>query len=902
MPLDPFILIDGSSYLFRAYHALPPLTTTKGQPTGAIYGMVNMLRKLIAQYNPNKIAVVFDAKGKNFRHALYEPYKANRTVMPQELSQQIEPLHAIIEAMGLPLVMVSGVEADDVIGTLATAAKAKGLSTLIFSGDKDFIQLIDDQILLINPMNDEILDDAQVLKKLDIVPAQMVDYLTLIGDSIDNVPGVPSVGPKTAVKWLKTYQSLEGIIAAAAHIHGKVGKQLRDTLPLLAMFKTLVTIQTDVKMDIKIEDCIQKEPDIQRLRTLLTDLEFKAWVKMLDSEYTHHMPVIEEKKTEALNNTYETILSEEQFEQWLHRLQNTTLWAFDTETTSLDYMQAKIVGLSFATRPGTAAYLPLKHDYEGAPLQLDCETVLRRLKPLLENEHLLKIGHNLKYDQEVLKNHGIELRGLGFDTMLESYVLNSTFSRHNLDALAKKYLNYETVSFEMLAGRGAKQLTFNQVPLEQAAFYAAEDADITLKLHHHLWPSLSAAPAQKEIFEAIEMPLIPILVSIERQGVLIDAEELALQGKTLSHRLEICEEQIYRLANKEFNINSPKQLQEILYQDLKLPILAKTPGGQASTAESVLEELALSFELPQIILDYRSLVKLKTTYIDKLPLQINADTGRVHTSYHQAVTATGRLSSSDPNLQNIPIRTAEGRQIRRAFIAPPGYKIISADYSQIELRILAHLSQDPALVKAFELGDDIHRNTAAAVWGVPLEFVSAEQRRSAKTINFGLMYGMSAFGLSKQLGIPVQAAEEQVQRYFSCFSEVKLFMNTLKIKAAEEGYVQTLMGRRLYLPDLKSPIMASRRAAERAAINAPMQGSNADIIKLAMIAMNKAFHQQNPKIRMIMQVHDELIFEVKKDFVAQALEQIKEIMENVYSLSVPLKVDIGVGNNWDEAH
>lgn len=899
VPLDPFILIDGSSYLFRAYHALPPLTTTKGQPTGAIYGMVNMLRKLIAQYHPTKIAVVFDAKGKNFRHALYEPYKANRTVMPEELAQQIEPLHAIIKAMGLPLVMVKGVEADDVIGTLATGAKARGLSALIFSGDKDFIQLIDEQIRLINPLTDDLLDYEGVLKKLEIVPAQMVDYLTLIGDSIDNVPGVPSVGPKTAVKWLKTYQSLEGILAAASNISGKVGEQLREALPLLPIFKTLVTIKTDVEMDIKIEDCVPKVPDPERLEQLFSELEFKAWIKLLQIE---KIPLVQEKKLEATHNGYETILSEEHFEQWLYRLQNTKLWAFDTETTSLDYMQAKIVGLSFATQPGAAAYLPLKHDYEGAPLQLDFETVLRRLKPLLENEHLLKIGHNLKYDQEVLKNHQIELQGLGFDTMLESYVLNSTFSRHNLDALAKKYLNYETVTFEMLAGKGSKQLTFNQVPLEQAAFYAAEDADITLKLHHHLWPRLSASLDQKKIFETIEMPLIPILVRMERQGVLIDSEELALQGKALTHRLEICEEQIYRLANKEFNINSPKQLQEILYNDLKLPILAKTPGGQASTVESVLEELALSFELPQIILDYRSLVKLKTTYIDKLPLQINADTGRVHTSYHQAVTATGRLSSSDPNLQNIPIRTPEGRQIRRAFIAPPGYKIISADYSQIELRILAHLSQDPALVKAFEVGDDIHRNTAAAVWGLSLESVTAEQRRSAKTINFGLMYGMSAFGLSKQLGISVQAAEEQVQSYFDCFSGVKSFMNTLKIKASEEGYVQTLMGRRLYLPDLKSPIMASRRAAERAAVNAPMQGSNADIIKLAMIAMDKAFHQQNTKIRMIMQVHDELVFEVQENFVEDALKQIKEIMEGVYLLSVPLKVDIGVGNNWDEAH
>ncbi len=909
IPQDPLILVDGSSYLFRAYHALPPLSTASGQPTGAIVGVITMLKKLITHYNPSKIAVVFDAKGKNFRHELYAPYKANRAVMPEELAMQIAPLKEVIEAMGLALITVPGVEADDVIGTLSARAKTQGHFVLISSGDKDFVQLVDPQLFVVNTMTDQVLDTEAVSKKFEIRPDQMVDYLSLIGDTVDNIPGVPSVGPKTAVKWLKEYGTLEAIIEQAAEIQGKVGESLRATIAQLPLFKSLVTIQTDVALEQTLEDCMFRKPDKEELEKLLKELECTNLLKNVsffnkekkDHELLEIKSEASQKKKVSPQN-YETILSQEHFEQWFKRLEKAELFAFDTETNSLDYMAAQIIGLSFAIQPQEAAYVPLRHDYMGAPEQLDRAWVLERLKPLLEDESKPKVGHNLKYDKEVLVNHGIILRGGRFDTMLESYVLGSTAIRHNLEALAKKYLHLETVSFEALAGKGKKQLTFNEIDIEKASFYAAEDADITLQLHQMLWPRLQASHDEKTVFETIEMPLIPILVSMERGGVLVDAQALAAQGFDLEKQLQSYADRIYTLAGKNFNIDSPLQLQSILYEDLKLPILQKTSGGQPSTAEAVLEKLADNFELPGLVLHYRSLSKLLSTYVYRLPQQINPHTGRVHTSYHQAVTGTGRLSSSHPNLQNIPIRTPEGRNIRSAFVAPTGYKMVSADYSQIELRILAHLSQDPGLLQAFSLGDDIHRNTAAAVWNIPLESVTPEQRRSAKAINFGLMYGMSAFGLSKQLGIPVDAAQLQVDRYFECFSKVKHFMAQVVAEGVKQGYVQTIKGRRLYLPDLKSPNAIARRAAERAAVNAPMQGSNADIIKLAMIELYRVIQDTPQTIRMVMQVHDELVFEVAESEVQKATAQIRQIMEGICTLCVPLKVDIGVGNNWDEAH
>jgi DNA polymerase-1 len=924
VPKNPFILVDGSSYLFRAYHALPPLTTAKGLPTGAIYGVVNMLRKLINTYHPEKMAVVFDSKEKNFRHALYEPYKANRTVMPDELQHQIEPLHAIIQAMGLPLVVIPGIEADDIIGTLAEQAKASGLFTLISTGDKDFAQLVCEEIFLINTMSDDIFDRTRVIEKFEVPPEQIIDYLTLIGDTVDNVPGIPKVGPKTAVKWLQTYGSLQEIVVNAADIPGKVGENLRETIDQLPLFKELVTIKVHLPIEYKVADFTPQKRDVEKLKILFSELEFKAWLKNLNefeteqasetvkkeiknshTEIRSSAPVEQQKPIEKHAEklaAYETILEKSVFEKWLKKLKNSALFAFDTETTSLDYMLAEIVGVSFAVTPGEAAYLPLAHDYMGAPVQLNREWVLEQLRPLLEDKKQQKVGHNLKYDSEVLANHGIMLQGIAFDTMLESYVLDSTATRHDMNTLAERHLHYKPVPFEAVAGKGVKQITFNQVPLESAAFYAAEDADVTLKLHQTFWPLLQQLPKQKIVFETIEMPLVPVLVRMERGGVLIDAEYLAAQSVALGKRLVEIETEAYQMAGQSFNINSPKQLQEILYTQLKCPVLEKTPTGQPSTAESVMQQLAENYPLPKVILEYRSLSKLKSTYTDKLPQQINPKTGRIHTSYHQATTSTGRLSSSDPNLQNIPIRTALGRKIRGAFIAPTGYKIVSADYSQIELRIMAHMSQDPGLLKAFSMGDDVHQSTAAAVFGVNLAAVTPDQRSRAKAINFGLMYGMSAFGLAKQLGISRGDAEKQVALYFTCFPGVKVFMEGIRKRALEEGFVETLTGRRLYLPDLKSSYVATRHAAERAAINAPMQGTNADIIKLAMIQLDQWIVQDSLDIRMIMQVHDELVFEVSEKILENALSSIKTVMETVLPLSVPLKVGIGVGDNWDEAH
>ncbi len=902
IPNDPFILVDGSSYLFRAFHALPPLTTTKGQPTGAIFGVVNMIRKIIQDYKPSQMAVVFDSKEKNFRHQRYPQYKANRVVMPVELQQQIEPLHAIIRAMGLPLVLIPAVEADDIIGTLAVQAKKQGLFTLISTGDKDFAQLVEDNILLMNTMSGDIFDREKVVEKFEVPPEKMIDYLTLIGDTVDNIPGVPKVGPKTAVKWLQTYGSLQGIIEHADEISGKVGENLRETLKDIPLFQELITIQLDVPHAFKPEDLRVREPDIAQLRALYQELEFKTWLRMLGEApvAVRELDPPAQKPETALQ--YETILTKEHFISWLKRLAVAPLFSFDTETTGLDYMSAEIVGVSFSITPGEAAYVPLTHDYEGAPEQLSRAWVLDQLKPLLEDPKRFKVGHNLKYDLEILANHHITLCGIRFDTMLESYILSSTGGRHDMDSLAKRYLNYQTVSFEEIAGKGAKQITFNQVPLEKAAFYAAEDADITLKLHQLFWPLLERSPPQQKVFTEIEMPLVPVLGRMERYGVLIDPTRLLAQSEVLGERLLELQEQATEMAGGSFNINSPKQLQEILYQQLKLPILEKTPTGQPSTAESVLQELAETYPLPQVILEYRSLSKLKSTYTDSLPHQIHPKTGRIHTSYHQAVTATGRLSSSDPNLQNIPVRTEEGKKIRSAFIAPPGYKIVSADYSQVELRIMAHLSQDPGLIAAFKKGEDIHQSTAAAVFSVPLPDVTPDQRRSAKAINFGLMYGMSAFGLAKQLGIRREEAEKHMERYFSCFPGVKTFMANIRKQALEQGYIETLLGRRLYLPDLKSTNQGSRRAAERAAINAPMQGTNADIIKLSMIALDHWILENDPEVHMIMQVHDELVFEVPEKRVNEVTPVIQKIMEEILPLSVSLKVGIGIGNNWDEAH
>lgn len=907
IPDNPLILVDGSSYLFRAYHALPPLTTSKGQPTGAIFGVVNMLRKLIAEYNPKRMAVIFDSKEKNFRHALFSPYKANRVMMPEELQQQIAPLHRIIEAMGLPLVIMPGIEADDIIGSLAMIAKKHGLFTLISTGDKDFAQLVDEDIFLINTMSNDILDRNRIIEKFEVPPEQIIDYLALIGDTVDNIPGIPKVGPKTAIKWLQTYGSLQGVVDNANDVAGKIGENLRDNLHHIPLYKELVTIKLDVPLAFTPEDLLLKPADPAALKDIFVELELKSWLKELDkTDNGKESEVLVSDKTETLESldpiAYETILTEAQFEAWLKKLKEAKQFVIDTETTSLDYMEAQIVGLSFAVNPNEAAYLPLMHDYIGAPQQLEREHVLQRIKPLLEDKNHLKIGHNLKYDLEVLANHDIHLQGIGFDTMLESYVLNSTGSRHDMDTLSEKHLNYKTLSFEDVAGKGVKQLTFNQVPIDKASFYAAEDADVTLKLHNIFWPQLSESPKQKEVFENMEMPLVPILGEMERRGVLIDCQKLMTQSQELAKSLQVLETEIYQMAGQNFNINSPKQLQEILYTELKLPILEKTPTGQPSTAESVMQELALEFPLPKLILGYRSLSKLKSTYTDKLPEQRDLNTGRVHTSYHQAVTATGRLSSSDPNLQNIPIRTEEGRKIRSAFIAPVGYKIVAADYSQIELRIMAHLSQDPALLKAFNNGEDIHKSTAATVYNIPLDEVTATQRRNAKIINFGLMYGMSGFGLAKQLGMDRKEADKEITRYFTHFPSVKIFMEDICRKAVEQGYVETLLGRRLYLPDIKSRNAGSRRAAERAAINAPMQGTNADIIKLSMIKIDQWLKENNLNAYMIMQVHDELVFEVSEKEIDIVTTGVKEIMENIIRLSIPLQVGIGVGNNWDEAH
>lgn len=897
MPSPDLILIDGSSYLYRAFHALPPLTNSQGEPTGAVYGVINMLRKLLKDYDPKYVAVVFDAKGKTFRDDLYAQYKLQRPPMPDDLKAQIEPLHAVVKAMGLPVLIIDDVEADDVIGTLAKQAENLGWHTLISTGDKDLAQLVNDKTILVNTMTGNVLDRKGVMEKFGIAPEQIVDYLTLTGDTSDNIPGVTGVGPKTAAKWLNEFHSLDNLIAKADEIKGKVGDNFRAFLPQLPLTRELVTIKTDVKLSLAPVDLQRSEKNHDTLISWFKRLEFKGWLsEMLSDPETAHI-----KNTESKVH-YETILTQSELDHWLKKLNDAEVFAFDTETTSLDYMNAEIVGVSFAIEPGKAAYVPLAHDYPEAPRQLNREHVLQQLKPLLENPDKKKLGHNLKYDMSVLANYGINMRGIAFDTMLESYVVDSTGSRHDMDTLALKYLGYRTVHFEDIAGKGAKQLTFNQIPLEQAAPYAAEDADITLKLHHVLWPKLSAEKGLKNIFENIEMPLVTVLSHIERCGVLIDAHLLQQQSKELTVRIFQLEQEAHRLAGQSFNLGSPKQLQVILYEKHGMPVLEKTPTGQPSTSESTLQELAHTYELPKIILQYRSLSKLKSTYTDQLPQQMNSRTQRVHTSYHQAVAGTGRLSSSDPNLQNIPIRTEEGRRIRQAFIAPSGCKIIAADYSQIELRIMAHLSQDAGLLKAFANDQDIHSATASEVFNVPLDQVTSDQRRSAKAINFGLIYGMSSFGLARQLGVEREAAQLYIDLYFARYPGVKQYMENTRRQAHQQGFVETLFGRRLNLPEINVRNIQRQRASERAAINAPLQGTAADIIKKAMITVDASLQKSHLNARMIMQVHDELVFEVGNDCIEPATKMIKDSMTHAVKLDVPLLVSVGIGNNWDEAH
>ncbi|WP_036252981.1 DNA polymerase I [Methylobacter sp. BBA5.1] len=903
MPQDTqkrLILVDGSSFLFRAYHAIPPLTNPKGEPTNAILGVSNMLRKLIADYQSDYITVIFDAPGKTFRNDLYDQYKAHRPAMPDDLRVQIEPLHHLIRAMGLPLIIENGVEADDIMGCLAQLAEGQGFHVVISTGDKDMAQLVTEHITLDNTMSNVKLDIQGVIDKFGVRPEQIVDYLALIGDTVDNIPGVPKVGPKTAAKWLEQYETLENLIACADQIKGKIGDNLRASLAQLPLSKQLTTIKCDLDLPYGLEDLKRRPVDEAELKTLLTELGFLSWLKLLDSQ--SEMPAVPEQKPAAPDAVYETVLTEDRFKHWLEQIEQAPLFAFDTETTDLNYSKARIVGVSFAVTPGQAAYVPLAHDYPGAPDQLDRAAVLERLRPLLENPDKAKLGQNLKYDAHVLANHGITLRGIAHDTMLESYVLNSTATKHNMDDLAKEYLGIDTIHYEDVAGKGAKQIPFQEVPLEQAAPYAAEDADITLKLHQVLMAKLAPHQALMKLYSEIEIPLISVLARIERNGVLIDTAMLAQHSLELAGHMAALEQRAHDLAGRAFNLGSPQQIQNILYDQQKLPVLKKTPKGQPSTEESVLQELALTYPLPQLILEYRSLSKLKSTYTDKLPQQVDDQTGRVHTSYHQAVTATGRLSSTDPNLQNIPIRSEEGRKIRQAFIAPAGYKIVAADYSQIELRIMAHLSNDAGLLKAFSAGEDVHRATAAEVFGVAPDQVTPDLRRSAKAINFGLIYGMSSFGLAQQLGLSRNQAQSYIDLYFARYPGVKDYMDNTRALAREQGYVETLFGRRLYLPEIKSRNAARRQYAERTAINAPMQGTAADIIKRAMIFTDRWLQQKQPDAKMVMQVHDELVFEIAEDQLDSCTAEIRKQMCSAADLNVPLVVDIGTGNNWDEAH
>jgi len=933
---SPFILVDGSSYLFRAFHAMPPLTNGKGQATGAIFGVINMLGKLIEQYQPEKMAVIFDAKGKTFRHDMYDEYKAHRPPMPDELRTQIEPIHEIVKALGLPLLVIDGVEADDVMGTFAQQATEAQHDTLISTGDKDLAQLVNEHVTLINTMNDTLSTPDSVLEKFGVRPDQIIDYLALVGDSADNIPGIPKCGPKTAVKWLNSFGNIHNLVENAPMIGGKIGENLRNNLDQLALSKELTTIKLDCQLPVSLDDIQRTQPDMARLQELFTEYDLRNWLNQVmngqvpfskSTGAKAHSQTVQKKvngnnadsnadanpptatiTANAVESNYETVFTANDFETWVERIENAKLFAIDTETTSLNTLQAKIVGLCLAVKdpenPGNqACYIPLTHDYEGAPEQLDIDMVLNRLKPILENPNVAKCGQNLKYDWHVLQNHGISLKGMQFDTMLESYSLNSVATRHNMDDLALKYLNHRTTHFEEIAGKGKKQLTFNQIDIETAAHYAAEDADITLQLHQTLWQQLEAEPTLKKVFTDIEMPLMPVLAHMERNGVLLDTDMLALQSEEISKKLTELEQKAHLIAGEAFNLNSSKQLQVILFENLELPIIKKTPKGAPSTAEPVLAELAeQGHEMPILILEYRSLAKLKSTYTDSLPKQVDPNTGRVHTSYMQAVASTGRLSSTEPNLQNIPIRSAEGRRIRQAFVTRPGYIMVAADYSQIELRIMAHLSGDAGLLTAFAEGRDIHQATAAEIFGVTLEEVTTEQRRSAKAVNFGLIYGMSAFGLAKQLNVSRGLAQEYIDLYFSRYPGVLHYMQDTKEQAKSTGYVETLLGRRLYLPDINARNGQLRQYAERTAINAPMQGTAADIIKTAMIQIENWLQTCEFDIQMLMQVHDELVFEVAEDQLEAVKIEIKRLMESALELKVPLIVEIGQGKNWDEAH
>ena len=908
-------LIDGSSYLYRAFHALPPLSNAHGEPTGALFGVVNMLRTTL-KAKPDYVAFVSDASGPTFRNVLYEQYKAHRPPMPDDLRAQVEPMLKIVGALGFPILRVSGVEADDVIGTLATQAHEHGIEVLISTGDKDLAQLVRPGITLINTMTNTTMDSAAVVEKFGVKPEQIVDFLSLTGDTVDNVPGVTKCGPKTAAKWLAEYGSLDGVMANADKVGGKIGEYLREALPSLPLSRQLVTIKTDVPLDFSVQQLALRERDVDALRELYTRYEFKAALKELDSAETglgtgdwglgkapalgpaHEAPA---SQAPASPGNYELVTTQAQFDAWLARLHDAPLIAFDTETTSLDPMQADVVGISLSVQSGHACYIPLGHDYPGVPAQLPRDQVLAALKPIFEDPARAKVGQHAKYDMNILSHYGIVVRGLAHDTMLESYVWNATATRHDMDSLAKKYLGYDTVKYEEVAGKGAKQISFSQVDLDTACRYAAEDADVTLRLHHALWPLLEGEPKLRKVYEEIEIPLVPVLAGMEQRGVLIDVNELRKQSQQLGKRMHELQQDAWKSAGREFNLDSPKQLQAILFDQLGLPAKLKTPTGQPSTNEEALEAIAEEHALPRLILDYRGLAKLRSTYTEKLAEIVNPRTGRVHTSYHQGAVATGRISSTDPNLQNIPVRTEEGRRIRQAFIAPEGWRVMAADYSQIELRIMAHLSGDEGLLRAFHEGGDIHRATAAEVFGLEPDAVTNNQRRAAKAINFGLMYGMSAFGLARQLGVDRGEASDYMARYFSRYPGVHAFMDATRERAHRDGYVETLFGRRLYLENLSSRNQALRAGAERAAVNAPMQGTAADIIKRAMIAV-AAWLKDRDDAHMLMQVHDELVFEVRADAVDTVRDAIRRYMSGAAELRVPLVVDVGVGKNWDEAH
>ena len=908
--MPTLLLVDGSSYLYRAFHAMPDLRNKAGEPTGAVYGVINMLRRLDSDFKADYRACIFDAKGKTFRDDLYPEYKAQRPPMPDDLARQIEPLHACIRAQGWPLLAIEGVEADDVIGTLAREAAGQGIEVVVSTGDKDLAQLVNPHVRLVNTMSNEVLDEAGVLAKFGVGPQQIVDYFALVGDSVDNVPGVDKVGPKTAAKWLQEYGSLDAIVARADEIGGKVGENLRKHLGFLPLGKKLVTVVCDLELPVKVADLAPQPPDRDKLAELFARLEFKTWLREVQGD-TPSPPAGERvgvrgeaadpQPAGAHRTRYETILDWAQLDAWLKMLDAASLAAFDTETTSLDPMQARLVGLSFAVAEGEAAYLPLAHRYAAVPQQLTFDEALAKLKPWLESPRHAKVGQNLKYDMHVLANHGLRLEGVAHDTMLESYVVESD-KNHDMDSMALRHLGIATIKYDEVTGKGASRIGFEQVDIARATEYSAEDADVTLRLHEALYPRLAEEPRLEALYRDIEMPVMQILFRMERNGVLVDAPLLERQGQQLGLRMMEIERQAHEVAKQPFNLNSPKQIQEILFEREKLPVLKKTPSGAPSTDEEVLEQLALDYPLPKLILDYRGMAKLKSTYADKLPRSVDPATGRVHTNFAQSVAVTGRLASSDPNLQNIPIRTEEGRRIRQAFVAPAGSRIVSADYSQIELRIMAHLSGDKGLLDAFAAGEDIHRATAAEVFGAAPAEVTSEQRRYAKVINFGLIYGMSAFGLARQLGLERGAAQSYIDRYFARYPGVANYMESTRLQARERGYVETVFGRRLWLPEIKSAAPARRQAAERAAINAPMQGTAADIIKLAMIAVQRWLDEQRMRTLLVLQVHDELVLEVPEDELEAVRQELPKLMAGVAQLSVPLLAEVGTGSNWDEAH